>query len=82
MQGEAYLSTDRWTRIMGVPQRAAGWYEAQDGEWKQYLDAFAQGINDYTGEHPDQISDEVEAVLPVNGRTAHQPRNPGVRKTN
>jgi len=66
--GEAYLSTDRWTRTMGIPQRTAGWYEAQSGEWKQYLDAFAQGINDYTGEHPDQISDEVEAVLPVSGR--------------
>jgi len=66
--GEAYLPTDRWTRTMGIPQRTQGWYESQSGEWKQYLDAFAQGINDYAAEHPDQISDEVKAVLPVNGR--------------
>jgi acyl-homoserine-lactone acylase len=66
--GEAYLPTDQWTRTMGVPQRAARWHEAQDGEWKQYLDAFAQGINDYAEEYPAQISDEVEAVLPIDGR--------------
>jgi acyl-homoserine-lactone acylase len=66
--GEAYLPTDRWTQTMGIPERTARWHEAQEGEWKQYLDAFAQGINDYAAEHPDQISDEVKAVLPVNGR--------------
>lgn len=74
--GEAYLARDRWVRMMGIPKRAEDWYEAQDIQWKQYLDAFAQGINDYARKHLDQISDEVEPVLPVNGRDvlAHSQR--------
>ncbi len=74
--GERYLARDRWVRMMGIPNRARDWYEAQDTQWKQYLDAFAQGINAYAEEHPDQISDEVRPVLPVNGRDvlAHSQR--------
>lgn len=74
--GERYLARDRWVRMMGIPERSRDWYEAQDTQWKQYLDAFAQGINAYAEEHPDQISDEVEPVLPVNGRDvlAHSQR--------
>ena len=74
--GERYLTRDRWVRMMGIPNRARDWYEAQDTQWKQYLDAFAQGINAYAEEHPDQISDEVRPVLPVNGKDvlAHSQR--------
>ena len=66
--GQAYLPTDRWVRMMGIPQRANNWYDAQSGEWKQYLDSFAQGINAYAEEHPDQLSEELKVILPVNGR--------------
>ena len=74
--GERYLARDRWVRMMGIPKRARDWHEAQDTQWKQYLDAFAQGINEYAQEHPDQISDEVKPVLPLNGRDvlAHSKR--------
>ena len=74
--GERYLARDRWVRMMGIPKRARDWHEAQDTQWKQYLDAFAQGINEYAQEHPDQISDEVKPVLPLNGRDvlAHSQR--------
>ena len=74
--GEGYLSGDRWVRMMGIPKRARDWYEAQDAQWKQSLDAFAQGINTYAQEHPDQISDEVKPVLPVDGKDvlAHSQR--------
>ena len=66
--GQAYLPTDRWVRMMGIPDRARTWYDAQSGEWKQNLDSFAQGINAYAQDHPDQISEELKVILPVNGR--------------
>ena len=65
--GEKYLDSDRWVRTMGVPERARDWYNAQNPNFRQYLDAFAAGINAYASEHPDLIDDEVEVVLPVNG---------------
>jgi len=65
--GARYLDGDRWVRTMGVPERARDWYEAQDSEWQGYLDAFADGINAYAREHSNQIADEVEVVLPLDG---------------
>jgi acyl-homoserine-lactone acylase len=47
--------------------RAREWYEAQNPTMRNYLDAFAAGINTYAKEHADQINDEVEQVLPVDG---------------
>ena len=32
--GEHYLARDRWVRMMGIPNRARDWYEAQDTQWK------------------------------------------------
>ena len=63
--GEPHLPTDRWVHTMGIPERAHRWHQAQTPEWKQYLDAFAQGINDCALEHPDLLDDEMESVLPI-----------------
>jgi len=63
--GADYLESDRWVRTMGVPRRAEEWYQAQSPEFRNYLDAFAAGVNHYAKEHPDQISDDVKIVLPV-----------------
>jgi acyl-homoserine-lactone acylase len=65
--GEKYLESDRYVRTMGIPARSREWYEAQNPTMRGYLDAFAAGINTYAKEHPAQINDEVEQVLPVNG---------------
>ncbi len=65
--GEKYLESDKYVRTMGIPARAREWYEAQNPTMRRYLDAFAAGINAYAKEHADQINDEVEQVLPVNG---------------
>lgn len=65
--GEDYLESDRWVRTMGVPDRAQSWYDRQNPDFRNYLDAFAAGINAYATAHPEAIEDEVEAVLPVNG---------------
>lgn len=65
--GEKYLESDKYVRTMGIPRRASEWYKAQSPTMRGYLDAFAAGINAYAKEHPKQISDEVEQVLPVDG---------------
>ncbi len=63
--GEEYLESDRWVQLMGIPERANSWYEAQSPAFRSYLDAFAAGINAYAQAHPDLIDDEVEVMLPV-----------------
>jgi acyl-homoserine-lactone acylase len=63
--GEDYLESDRWVKMMGVPERAKTWYKAQNPAFRRYLDAFATGINAYAKERAELIDDEVEVVLPV-----------------
>ncbi|MBZ5607890.1 MAG: penicillin acylase family protein [Acidobacteriia bacterium] len=65
--GASHLALDRWLQLNGVPERAKTWYEAQDPEFRKYLDAFARGINDYAQAHPDSIAPESRVVLPVSG---------------
>ncbi|HEY9649342.1 MAG TPA: penicillin acylase family protein, partial [Coleofasciculaceae cyanobacterium] len=65
--GEKYLDSDKYVRTMGIPQRASEWYKEQSPAMRQYLDAFASGINQYAQEHADRINDEVKPVLPVSG---------------
>ena len=65
--GEKYLSSDRYVRTMGIPDRAQQWYEAQQPQMQAALDAFADGINAYVEENPAQIDEEVKVVLPVTG---------------
>ncbi len=64
--GETYLESDKWVRTMGVPVRAREWYNAQNSTFRNYLNAFAAGINAYAREHAELIDDDVEVVLPVN----------------
>ncbi|NMG22717.1 acylase [Brasilonema bromeliae] len=63
--GEKYLDSDRWVLTAGIPERASSWYNAQNPTFRNYLDAFAAGINAYAKEHGELIDDEVEVVLPV-----------------
>lgn len=66
--GEAYLEEDRWTRTVRVDEWARDIYTQQTPELRGFLDAFAEGINAYARAHPDSVADEVERVLPVDGR--------------
>jgi acyl-homoserine-lactone acylase len=63
--GQENYESDKWVRTMGVPARARVWYEAQSPAFRTYLDAFAEGINDYARQHGDQLKDELKVVLPV-----------------
>ncbi|MBD2499998.1 acylase [Anabaena azotica] len=63
--GEEYLDSDKWVLSMGVPKRAIAWYKAQSGAFRNYINAFTDGINTYAKQHPDLIDPEVKVVLPV-----------------
>ena len=86
--GEDFLPSDQWVHLMAIPKRAASWYDAQSPDFKNYLDAFAAGINDYASGHGQLLDDAYEAVLPVSPTDilAHSQRainftfvvNPGV----
>ena len=63
--GPDYLDSDRWVRTVGIPERAEQWWRAQSPTFRNYLRAFADGINAYARKHPERIADDVEVVLPV-----------------
>ncbi len=65
--GDANLELDKWVHLNGVPERARGWYDAQDPQFRKYLDAFARGINDFAAKNPDAIGQAGRVVLPVSG---------------
>ncbi len=63
--GEEYLESDRWVQTMGIPDRAKGWYEAQEANFRNYIEAFVAGMNAYAKENPDAIADELKVALPL-----------------
>ena len=63
--GDVNLSEDRYVRRMGIPARAQVWYDAQDPAFKANLDAYADGVNRFASQHPDQIADSLKVVLPI-----------------
>ena len=63
--GRRYIQGDQYVRIMGVPQRARTWYQAQSPQMRTYLNAFVAGINAYAQTHPDQLNPERQLALPV-----------------
>lgn len=65
--GPSHLELDRWVQLNGVPELAQKWYAAQDPAFRDYLDAFAQGINDFAKAHPEAINPDLKVVLPVSG---------------
>lgn len=65
--GPSHLELDRWVQLNGVPELAQKWYAAQDPTFRGYLDAFAQGMNDFAKAHPEAINPDLKIVLPVSG---------------
>ena len=65
--GDANLELDRWVHLNGVPERGRAWYEAQDPQFRKYLDEFARGINDFAARNPDAVGRDYRVVLPVSG---------------
>lgn len=65
--GPKALELDRWVLTNGVPERGQAWYQQQTPEFRSYLDAFAQGMNEFARRHPDQIAADRKAILPITG---------------
>lgn len=65
--GEAFLSADKLIHTLSIPKSAQSWYAAQRSPYREYLDAFAAGMNAYAQANPGQIAAESKPVLPVSG---------------
>jgi acyl-homoserine-lactone acylase len=65
--GREYETSDRQVLLFNLPTKGKNIYEKQSPEYKSYVDAFAQGINDYAKKHPESVSQKMKRVLPVTG---------------
>jgi acyl-homoserine-lactone acylase len=65
---ERFRTSDQYVRSLGIPKRSRDWYELQNPSIREYLDAFAEGMNAYANSHGDEISDDVKMVLPVTSK--------------
>jgi acyl-homoserine-lactone acylase len=63
--GPKGLELDKWVHVNQVPERAENWYKMQSPEFKKYLTAFADGMNEYAKRHPEAIGAEYKQVLPI-----------------
>jgi acyl-homoserine-lactone acylase len=63
--GDSLLKQDVALHTAGLPEIAAIWLQAQDPEVQGWLQSFSDGMNAYVEAHPEAVSREVQAVLPV-----------------
>lgn len=63
--GAAYLDSDRWLALNGVPERAARWLDEITAHERSLLESFTAGMNAFAEAYPDSIPAEVRAILPV-----------------
>jgi acyl-homoserine-lactone acylase len=65
LQLDYALEQDRWVHQMGIAKTALQWWDQQQPIERETLESFADGINDFATAHPDDINDELRAVLPI-----------------
>ncbi len=65
--GADFLASDEQAWTVGIPQQGIDGYAALPDDFRSYTDSFAAGINDYVKAHPDAISEQWKAALPVTG---------------
>src|ERR1700676_1589364 len=53
--GEKNLDLDRWGQTNDVRERGLALYNQQTPEFRGYLDAFADGMNEYARRHPETL---------------------------
>jgi len=63
--GSDYLERDQMARTLGVPARGLAWWDEQGPEYQAYLQAYADGMNDYASAHPEAIDEARTRALPV-----------------
>jgi acyl-homoserine-lactone acylase len=64
--GIDFLMSDVWVQQVSIPTRAQTWHEAQTPQFRDYLDAFVGGMNDYAEANPGLIDEKLKIVLPIN----------------
>ncbi|NEU07757.1 acylase [Flavihumibacter sp. R14] len=63
--GKTFIESDKQIRLFKIPEQAAKNYALQRPEYKSYLDAFVNGLNDYAKAHPGEIGEAFQRILPV-----------------
>ncbi|MBI4486992.1 MAG: penicillin acylase family protein [Acidobacteria bacterium] len=63
--GDSYLSSDRWVRTNGIPERAKVWATQQTPEFGPLIQAFAAGLNGWAKEHADLLSGPAKKMMPL-----------------
>src|SRR5688500_1774442 len=63
--GDEYVSSDRWVRTTGIPQKAKQWEAQQGAEFGALIRAFADGLNAWAAKNPQHLSVAAKRVLPL-----------------
>lgn len=63
--GEEFLLSDEKVQLFNLAEKAEKIYSAQNRDFKNYLDAFVKGINEYAVKNPSAINETARLVLPV-----------------
>jgi acyl-homoserine-lactone acylase len=63
--GASYVDSDRAVKTMGTYDLARRWMGQQSPAFRRYLEAFAEGVNQYARENPGKLNSSAKAVLPV-----------------
>ncbi len=63
--GQEMLDADEFTRTIGTYTISRKWRDQQGAEFAPYLEAFVAGINEFGRQHPERLTPEAHAVLPV-----------------
>jgi acyl-homoserine-lactone acylase len=63
--GEDHLESDRWFRLIRLPERSERAYNNLPPEVRHWMDAFAAGIQAYLDANPEALSAETSRALPV-----------------
>ena len=63
--GADNLENDKQMMLFNIPAKAEEAYRQQAKEFKEYIDAFVKGINDYAKTYPEAIDENMKQVLPV-----------------
>ena len=63
--GKSFIESDKKILLFDLPGLAGKAYIQQDTEYKCYIDAFVNGINDFAKAHPESIGENFRKVLPV-----------------
>ena len=63
--GKSFVKQDIIIKTMNIPGRSHEWKRAYSSEFMTYLNAFVQGMNDYSVKNDHRIKEQYKIVLPI-----------------